>query len=242
MTTATKFNPTYRKKALEILDEHRAPADLHFSLSAPAKIAGARKLAWSLPAGPDFTCPGATPACKDCYAQKGRHIFSNVQNAFIRNWLTLDRYKQAKDRLGAASALLHLIPSDAPLFRIHESGDFENQFAVDVWTEITKARPSTSFWFYTRSFKLNFEKLVALPNVEAWASTDNYNKAKADAFAIKYKVKQAYGPWAHDAALPANSFVCPVTSGKLGVDKACSNCKLCVVKGRTAKNVVFLGH
>ena len=236
-----KFNSTYRKNSLKILEE----VDLlpfGFALSAPTKIAGTKRLAFSLPAGPDFTCPGATEACVDCYAQKGRHHFSSVQKSFIRNWTTLSFFSRNNDYLGAAEKLLELIPINASIFRIHESGDFENQFAIDVWEEVIRARPNTKFWFYTRSFKLDFSKILSLPNVTAWASTDSFNAEEARAFAEQNKIRQAFGPVFDPDSKIENSFICPVTSGKLAVDAACEKCKLCVDKNKTTKNVVFLAH
>lgn len=240
-TEKQKFNQTYRRKALQIVDQIDT-VGFGFQPSAPMKIAGTKRLAFSLPAGPDFTCPGATEACKDCYAQKGRHVFNNVQKALIKNWVTLSFFASKADLPGAVDFMLSIIDHSAPIFRIHESGDFDSQFAVDMWTEVARARPTTKFWFYTRSFHLDFQNLLALPNVMGWASTDPFNATAAKVFADKHKMKQAFGPWEHEAALPANSFVCPVTSGKLGLDAACEKCKLCVVKDRTTKNVVFLGH
>lgn len=239
--TQQKFNQTYRRKALQIVDQIDT-VGFGFTLSAPSKIAGSKKLAFSLPAGPDFTCPGATEACKDCYAQKGRHIFDNVQKVFIKNWVTLSYFEGRNDTNGAVDYLLSCIPDNAPIFRIHESGDFANQFHISVWAEVAKARPNTKFWFYTRSFHLNFTPLLDNSNVSGWASTDNYNSVQAKQFADQYKIKQAYGPWDHEATLPNNSFICPVTNRKLKLEGACEHCKLCVVKNRTTKNVVFLGH
>jgi hypothetical protein len=237
----TKFNTTYRKKALQIVDQVDT-VGFGFQNSAPMKIAGSKKLAFSLPAGPDFTCPGATEACKDCYAQKGRHIFENVQKVMVKNWITLSYFAARNDIAGAADHLLDIIAHNDPIFRIHESGDFDSQFAVEVWTQVARARPNTKFWFYTRSFHLDFKNLLALSNVSGWASTDPFNTIAAKVFADKYKIKQAFGPWEHKAELPANSFVCPVTNGKLELNAACEKCKLCVMKDRTSKNVVFLGH
>lgn len=236
------FNQTYRKKALKVLDQIDT-VGFGFKLSAPSKIAGAnRKWSFSLPAGPDFTCPGATPACKDCYAQSGFHIFRNVQTSFIRNWVTFSYFESTKDIMGAAEALLSLIKVDTPVFRIHESGDFSNQFHIDVWKEVAVNRPNTKFWFYTRSFHLDYLSLLELPNVTGWASTDQYNQVQATEFANKYNIKQAWGPWSTTVEKPPNSFYCPVTTGKLAIDSGCYNCKLCITKDRTNKDVVFIGH
>lgn len=234
-------NSTYQKKILQVLN-NSSDLTLGFSLSAPSKIAGSKRLAFSLPAGPDYTCPGATESCKGCYAQKGRHIFPNVQKAFVRNWLTLVEFSKTSNVSGAVDALLDLIKPTSPIFRIHESGDFQNQFAIEVWTEVAKRRPTTKFWFYTRSFHLDFSKLLALPNVNGWASTDQHNQTAANNFAHKFNVKQAMGPWDHKTPRPDNAFFCPVTSGKLEVESACQKCKLCIDKNVTTKNVVFLEH
>jgi hypothetical protein len=138
--------------------------------------------------------------------------------------------------------LLTAISEKAPLFRINESGDISGQFAIDVWTQVASARPKTNFWLYTRTFQHKWDKLLALPNVAVWVSTDEFNKTKADAFAKKYGLKQAYGPWNHKATLPTNSFICPATNGKLPVNAACQKCQICTIKTRTHKNVVFLAH
>ena len=237
----TKFNQTYRKKALQIVDQIDT-VGFGFRPSALQKIAGSKSLAFSLPAGPDFTCPGATEACKDCYAQKGRHIFSNVQTSQMRNWVTMSFFESSNDVQGAAEFLIDMIPNGAPIFRIHESGDFHSQFAVDVWDEVARQLPKTKFWFYTRSFHLDFTYLLKHSNVSGWASTDTYNTIQATNFARRFNIKQAFGPWDLNTPTPTNSFVCPVTNGKLGLQAACEKCKLCVVKDRTSKNVVFIGH
>lgn len=235
----TKFNSTYKNKLLQILDQDVKPK---LSLSAPAKIAGSRKWAFSLPAGPDFTCPGATEACRNCYAQKGRHVFPNVQKSLIGNYKIFEAYKANADVDGLSNILLQHITDKIPIFRIHESGDFSDSFSIQVWKKVAEARPETKFWFYTRSFSLDFSELLSLPNVNGWASTDEYNEKAAQEFAIKFKIKQAFGPWDEKKSLPNNSFVCPATSGKLALEEACKKCQLCVVKNRTNKSVVFNAH
>jgi hypothetical protein len=239
----TGFNAKYRNKILTVLNNTDGDNVERFTLASPSKISLQDDRAFSLPAGPDFTCPGATKACDGCYAQKGRHVFNNVQAAFARNFAFLRKFEEANDVKGCAIALLEAISPKATIFRIHESGDFHSAFAIKVWTEVAKARPQTSFWAYTRSFKLDFRKLIALPNVTLWASTDSYNKEKAIAFVAKHPgVKHAYGPLATVEELPKDSFICPVTSKKLAVEGACQHCMLCVDKNRTHKHVAFLKH
>lgn len=216
----------------------------HLTLSTPSKISKKKNSAFSLPAGPEFSCPGATDACKDCYAKKGRHVFKSVHGAFARNWEIVRAYEAKKNVYGLAHFLADSIPDNREIFRIHESGDFHSQFMVDVWTEVVRMRRDISFWTYTRSFDFNYSKLVRQPNIRLWASTDEYNSKEARQFTKKYKrsnVRQAYGPWGHDKDIPDNSFVCPVTNGKLKLDGACEECMLCVTS-KTNKNVVFLAH
>ena len=231
------------RKLLKIVD---TPND--FCVSSPSKITVKGDSAFSLPAGPigkGGTCPGATKACDGCYAMKGRHHFKTVQSAFIRNKKLLTRLNKHHGFNKAVALLSEMVPENATIFRIHESGDFYSQWYVQVWAKVVRSRPKVQFWAYTRSFHLDFSKLTRHSNFALWASTDDYNKIQAEQFVKRYsnsKVKHAYGPWEHDRPLPENSFACPVTSKKLKVEGACEKCMLCVVKDRVRKNVVFLAH
>lgn len=234
---------SYTNKMLRILDNENVPDG--FRPSNPSKISLAPDRAFSLPAGPKFACPGATKACDGCYAMKGRHIFSNVQSAFAKNWLLIKQLEKKKNTKEAVKLLLEMIPEKANIFRIHESGDFFSQWYVNVWAEVVRQRPHILFWAYTRSFKFNFTKLTRNKNFTLWASTDQYNEKQANRFVRRFRksgVKHAYGPWEHGKDVPNDSFVCPVTSKRLATEGACEKCLLCVVKKRVSKNVVFLSH
>lgn len=224
---------------LNVIDNNQS-----LKLSHPSKISTRRDTAFSLPAGPEFSCPGATDACKDCYAKKGRHVFKTVHGAFAQNWKTIKSYEARNNIYGLAHYLADSIPNNREIFRIHESGDFHSQFMVNVWTEVVRMRRELLFWAYTRSFHLDYSKLVRQPNFRLWASCDRYNEKEARKFSKRYKksnVKLAYGPWKHNEQTPSNSFVCPATNGKLNVTGACEKCMLCVTD-RVKKNVVFLAH
>jgi len=216
-----------------------------FKLSGPQKISIRNKSAFSIPAGPEFGCPGATKACEECYAQKKRHMWPMVQKAFAENWKLLTKLEVNQETEKAAKAIIKQMRKNAELFRIYESGDFHSQWAVDVWAEVVRQKQEVKFWAYTRSFDLNFTKLTRHKNFALWASTDEYNIAKAKKFVRRFRksgVKYAYGPWEHDVELPENSFACPATSKKMETLGACEKCKLCVIKRRTKKHVVFLKH
>lgn len=239
----TKYfgNEKYKGGVLRVINDAKRD---YFSVSSPAKISLKKGRAFSLPAGPEFACPGATEACVGCYAQKGRHFFSNVQKLMAANWNFMQKYEAANDPVGCALELCKVMPKSG-MFRIHESGDFHSQFAVNVWGLVAQANPNIDFYAYTRSFDFNYEPFVDNTNVVLWASTDDYNYKAARDFVKRFpkgKVKFAFGPWEHGKDIPANSFICPVTNGKLAVDGACDKCKLCVLPERTKKNVVFLAH
>jgi len=223
----------------------QTPRPDKFHMSGPLKISLKKKRAFSLPAGPKFSCPGATEACSGCYAQKDRHLWGPVQTAFAKNWRLIKYFERYGKSEEAAQQLLNQIPRDAGLFRIYESGDFHSQWAVDLWSNVVRYRPDILFWAYTRSFDLNFTSLTRNKNFALWASTDDFNTNEAKLFVRRFRksgTKHAYGPWPHDKELPENSFVCPATSGKIDVPGACEKCKLCVIKRKTSKNIVFLAH
>ena len=232
----------YTRKLLKIIEDGvQLPSE--FSLSSPSKISKRSGSAFSLPAGKEFGCIGETEACRnDCYAKGGRHVFSSVQNLLARNWTLIKHFESTSDSDGAVAALLRAIPESAPIFRIHESSDFFSQWYVNVWEQVARARPNTSFWFYTRSFSLDFSGFADLQNVTCWASTDSCNVADALKFVDANKhFRHAYGPLDHEDR-PEDTVICPVTSGKLDVLGGCEKCGLCVHKGKMKKNIGFLRH
>jgi hypothetical protein len=123
-------------------------------------------------------------------------------------------------------------------FRLFEVGDFYNQAVVDVWTEVVKRLPTVKFWAYTRSFHLDFSRMVKLNNMCLFGSADSENKEAAEAFAEKYGLRVAY-------ALPKGvhepikgSIVCPQQTGKVS---SCWSCGLCF-KTKKSKNISFIYH
>ena len=237
------FTNTYMQNSARIMCKTEAPDRL--TASSPAKISLHGNNSFSMLAGPKFGCPGATEACKDCYAMKGRHHMPGVQSALAKNWLLVKQMSRHKSTTKAVSKFLDIIPTSAKIFRIHESSDFFSQWYVDVWDQVVKQKPDVKFWAYTRSFNLDYSKILTNKNFVLWASTDDYNTKEARNFVRKYcksGVKYAYGPWEHSKKTPANSVTCPVTSKKLNVEGACEKCKLCIERNKTTKNVVFLAH
>lgn len=233
----------YTSNIIEIISKTKVPDN--FAASSVSKISLKSNNSFSIPAGPKLSCPGATTACNSCYAMKFRHHFPAVQKKFARNWVLLKKYEQENDTRGATNALLKMIPEGAKIFRIHESGDFHSQWVVNIWSGVIKQRPDVYFWAYTRSFDLSFSSLTRYPNFALWASTDTHNNKEAKKFVRRFRksgTKHAFGPWVHKKPIPNNSVVCPVTNGKLKINGACDKCKLCIVKKRISRNIVFLAH
>jgi hypothetical protein len=231
----------YTSNILNILDNGELPSGLR--ASSPAKISLKKNNAFAIPAGKAFACIGETEVCASkCYAKKGNHTWPAVQNLLAKNWALLKHFESKQDTEGAVQALLAIIPEKQELFRIHESGDFFSQWYVDVWAEAIAARPNTRFWFYTRSFNLNFENMKTLPNVTCWASTDSANAEAATAFVSNHSFfRHAYGPINKADDKPDNSFFCPATVGKLETAGACEKCRLCT-DNRTTRHVAFRAH
>jgi len=227
----------------DIIKQEELNAPTIFRASHPAKISVLDNCAFSLPAGPDFACPGATRACAECYAQRGRHVFPVVQRLVARNFIALNNANGDINKI--YQMLLEMVPENIPLFRIHEAGDFISQNYIEAWAEVIKNRRDTYFWAYTRSFNFNYTNLTRNKNFALWASADNYNINEAKQFVRRYRksgTKYAFGPWNRNIKIPDNSFICPATNHKLDMNGACEKCMLCVVKKRTHKNVVFLQH
>lgn len=234
---------TYTKNVLKIVKNIEKPTG--FIGSSPGKISKKKNNAFSMLAGSKFGCPGETKACESCYARRGRHHCGQVQKALSNNWMFMKKLERNNSVSKTCKEILKIIPANAKIFRIHESSDFHSQWVIGVWEEVIKARPNVNFWAYTRSFHLNFTQMTKFPNFMLWASTDQYNLREAKQFVRRFRksgTKHAYGPWGKGTIIPKNSFICPATNGNMEVSGACEKCILCVVKKRTAKNVVFLKH
>ena len=233
----------YNQKSCRVMKAVKVPTK--FQASSPAKISLHPNCAFSMLPGPKYSCPGATKACKSCYAMKNRFWFSNVISALGKNWLLYKQYQKRNDLAGLSKALSEVVPKDAKIFRLSESGDFCSDFYIDAWTNVIQSRPDVSFYTYTRSFRFNYTNILRQPNFNLWASTDNRNRNQAAKFVKRYRkygVKRAYGPWRVGWKLPVNSIVCPALNGKLKMAGACEKCKLCVIRNKTNKSIVFIKH
>jgi len=199
---------------------------------------------FGLPAGKDFSCPGATSVCESvCYAGKLEKLFKGVKVNLLHNW---DLLKDADQ--DTMEALLSEMIDDfrkdcekkkAPLlFRIHWDGDFFNDDYANAWKIVITNNTDIQFWVYTR-VKSAALILKDVPNLSLYYSTDSENvKIGVDLknthgirlaylaknFAIgQADMKEMIGKVG--AKCPENKKAIPLISTN---GSACVSCSLCV--------------
>jgi hypothetical protein len=152
---------------------------------------------FGLPAGKNFSCPGATSVCESvCYAGKLEKLFKGVKANLLHNW---DLVKDA-DQDTMESLLTDMIndfradctKKDAPmLFRIHWDGDFFNDIYTQAWKTVINNNTDIQFWVYTR-VKSAALILKDITNLSLYFSTDSENVKVGVDLKIKNGVRLAY--------------------------------------------------
>jgi hypothetical protein len=152
---------------------------------------------FGLPAGKDFSCPGATSICEVvCYAGKLEKLFKGVKANLLHNWELL---KDA-DESTMISLLDNMIndfkkdceKKKAPLlFRIHWDGDFFNDTYTKAWKEIILNNTDIKFWVYTRVQSAAL-MLKGIDNLSLYYSTDSENKQIGVSLKKDHGVRLAY--------------------------------------------------
>jgi len=199
---------------------------------------------FGLPAGKDFSCPGATSVCESvCYAGKLEKLFKGVKTNLLHNWdLLKDSDLQTMYTLLSemiAEFKTDCVKKDAPmLFRIHWDGDFFNDDYTNAWRMVIEEQPDIQFWVYTR-VKSAALILKDIPNLSLYFSTDSENVKVGVDLKIKNGVRLAY--LAKNFAIgqadmkemigkpgakcPENKKAIPLIST---AGSACVSCSLCV--------------
>ena len=198
---------------------------------------------FGLPAGKNFSCPGATSICESvCYAGKLEKVYKGVKNTLLHNWELLRNAD-----MDTMSLLLSDMISDfiadcekrnaQKLFRIHWDGDFFNDTYAYAWKAVIQNNPDVQFWVYTRVPTAAII-LKDIPNLSLYFSTDdeNVNHAKnmkvlgiklaylGKTFAVTETVmKELTGK--PGAKCPENAKKIPLISTN---GSACVSCGLCV--------------
>lgn len=203
---------------------------------------------FGLPAGIEFSCPGATSFCsKICYAGKLEKIYKGVRNILTDNFEQLVNAESGE----MVSLISNMISEfradcdkrDAPkLFRIHWDGDFFSPVYTAAWSKVIQANPDVRFWVYTRvAPSALFLHSMKLDNLALYFSADpdnieaarilesrGINIAYVDTSFAKGKEQ-----FPNATRCPENNKALPLISDK---GSACVRCGLCV-NGR--KSVLF---
>ena len=136
---------------------------------------------FGLPAGKNYSCPGATSVCESvCYAGKLEKLFKGVKTNLLHNWeLLKDADQKTMEKLLSAMIdefVIDCNKKDAPkLFRIHWDGDFFNDTYTNAWKSIILNNTDIKFWVYTRVHAAAV-MLKGIPNLSLYYSTDSENK------------------------------------------------------------------
>ena len=199
---------------------------------------------FGLPAGKNYSCPGATSVCESvCYAGKLEKVFPTVKKNLLHNWALL------KDADGETMVRLlnemitefkaDCVKREAPmLFRIHWDGDFFNDTYAYAWKVVIDKHHDIQFWVYTR-VKSAALILKDVSNLSLYFSADSENVKTAVDLKINSGVRMAYlaknfaigqadvkemiGKPA--AKCPENNKQIPLISQQ---GSACVSCSLCV--------------
>ena len=152
---------------------------------------------FGLPAGKDYSCPGATSICESvCYAGKLEKLFKGVKTNLLHNWeLLKDADQKTMEKLLSAMIdefVIDCNKKNAPkLFRIHWDGDFFNDTYTNAWKNIILNNTDIKFWVYTRVHSAAV-MLKGIPNLSLYYSTDSENKEIGVSLKKDHGVRLAY--------------------------------------------------
>ena len=199
---------------------------------------------FGLPAGKNYSCPGATSVCESvCYAGKLEKVFPTVKKNLLHNWELLRNADMDTMLLLIDEMIVDFVndceKKDAPkLFRIHWDGDFFNDTYAYAWKTVISNHPDIQFWVYTR-VKSAALILNDVPNLSLYYSTDSDNKDEGIDLKVNHGVSLAYLAKNFligqedmkaltgkvGAKCPENKKAIPLISQK---GSACATCKLCI--------------
>jgi hypothetical protein len=152
---------------------------------------------FGLPAGKEYSCPGATSICESvCYAGKLEKLFKGVKVNLLHNWELL-KDADSETMINLLDEMIVEFKSDcdkkdAPkLFRIHWDGDFFNDTYTYAWKNVISNHADVQFWVYTR-VKSAALILKDVSNLSLYYSTDDENKEIAFDLKTNSKVRLAY--------------------------------------------------
>ncbi len=199
---------------------------------------------FGLPAGKNYSCPGATSVCESvCYAGKLEKVFPTVKKNLLHNWELLRNADMDTMLLLIDEMIVDFVNDcdrrNAPKqFRIHWDGDFFNDTYAYAWKTVISNHPDIQFWVYTR-VKSAALILNDVSNLSLYYSTDSENKTIGIDLKINHGVSLAYLAknfligqedmkeltGKPGAKCPENKKAIPLISQK---GSACATCKLCI--------------
>jgi ferredoxin len=199
---------------------------------------------FGLPAGKEFSCPGATSVCESvCYAGKLEKLFKGVKANLLHNWeLLKDADQETMESLLSAMIndfITDCEKKDAPkLFRIHWDGDFFNDTYTIAWRNVITNNPEIQFWVYTR-VKSAALLLKGIDNLSLYFSTDSENVKVGVDLKINEGIRLAYlaknfavGQSDLKAMIGKVGGKCPENNKSIPListnGSACVSCGLCV--------------
>lgn len=198
---------------------------------------------FGLPAGKNFSCPGATSVCETiCYAGKLEKIYKGVKATLLHNWDLL-KYANCNEMIDLLNEMIVDFKADCvkrdaeKLFRIHWDGDFFNDEYAYAWKYVIEHNTDVQFWVYTR-VKSAALILNNIENLSLYFSTDSENKdtaitLKNDGIRLAYLAKNfAIGQADMKEMIGKPGAKCPENAKRIAlIDKegsACVKCSLCV--------------
>jgi hypothetical protein len=199
---------------------------------------------FGLPAGKDYSCPGATSVCESvCYAGKLEKVFPTVKKNLLHNWELL-KDADSDTMVSLLSEMIDEFIKDCDkrkaekLFRIHWDGDFFNDTYTHAWKTVILNNPSIQFWVYTR-VKSAALILKDTANLSLYYSTDSENvKVGVDlknthGIRLAYLAKNfAVGQADMKAMIGKVGAKCPENNKQIPListkGSACVSCSLCV--------------
>lgn len=206
--------------------------------------------AFGLPAGKNFSCPGATSFCeKICYAGKLEKIYKGVKDVLMDNYAQLISAGNVENMTFLISDMIVRFEKEcdkreAPKnFRIHWDGDFFSLDYARAWANVIKDNPQIHFWVYTRSFTetLNVLPIITgIDNLTVYLSADPVNIALANKRASEYPdvfiatVADTFAD-ARETIIDSSrkTYACPENRKSIPLisekGSACARCGICMV-------------
>ena len=106
-----------------------------------------------------------------CYkaSEESRHRTSRE-----RGWHNFGLLRACRTTAEMARLIVHSLPNGAPVVRIHTGGDFFGQRYFDAWLEVSRQRPETTFYFYTKSLRYWVARLEEVGNGHTPGTVPNF--------------------------------------------------------------------